>query len=231
MTADAAVPAARGKREVTIAPLYRRVMPWVLVALGVAVFGMFLVLRTRTTTETMTTSTVPAAGGKLAIQRQTTTDRLPGDELLIAMLAGATLLVLAGAFYARVRKVAFGDTSLEMGDEHDAQAIGMAVAANMVEALDSRGLLPDSGPQRDQLARLLEEGGAASAIAQQHLAAERIAEAIVGPSSFDAADVAMSRAGPLPAALLRRLSDRAVQRFATEDADEAPEPPTPGATG
>jgi hypothetical protein len=205
-------------REVVEAPPFRRVMPWVLIALGIAAFGFFAYERTRVSTTEKTTVREAASAGRRPVDKTVTTkEQTLSDATLVALLGGAAVLVLTGAFYGRVRKVTFAGQGVELDDS---EAVAEAVAESALERLVADHRIDTSSVSDQELRDLLVGVATAAASVSQEVAMLRAAAAAAAPTRHVESTTLPAPGVPLAPGLLQRLSDRATREIAERERQE-----------
>ncbi|HEX8204463.1 MAG TPA: hypothetical protein VF587_00240 [Solirubrobacteraceae bacterium] len=189
---------AGAPQEVVVAPSRSRVMPWVLVAVGIAIWIAAFALREDLRRESVTIRDRPAG--------KTVVEKAPGDAFLAGLVGAGLIAVLAGAFYTRVTKVTVFGNTLELGAPADSDALAAAVAAKVVEEQRASGTPLDAA--------------AADAVSRSAVAAARAqSEALLVQAAVSAARPRATAAGAaLPPDLIDRLVEHALaERHGPED--------------
>jgi hypothetical protein len=192
---------------VVVEPRFKRVMPWTLIVLGVALAGYAAFVQQRTTEA----SRVTVESGMTA-QSVTTTRTGPSDTFIDLLFGTAAVVALAGAFYGRITKIAFpGGGGLEMGAVAlDMDKIAKTVAEQVKREVEKK---PEAErPDVEQVARLAAQ---ATARAQQSALQVRAAVGPLvtpAPVTVEAKELQQAQRGmPLPDELVQRLAANAVR--------------------
>jgi hypothetical protein len=158
---------------------YGRVMPWVLIIVGLALALYAIGVRADRETASVVQvqeraqpgTRAARESGELEVTKRTTTNAQMSDTLFGTLIGIATLLVAIGAFYSRVRNVTVAGHTIELGGPSEAQAIADAVTERLAEELreSGRGQLPV-----ESAIELAGRAAAASAKAQQQAVQARV---------------------------------------------------------
>jgi hypothetical protein len=222
-------------------------MPWLLLALGLGILVYAAVIRTDLHTDSIvcvdrpTTSSGSAPKndkqGKTDTSSQTakicsstfsdsekerkTTRRATSDVLVSSVFGAGAILMLAGAFYSRVRKVTIAGQTIEMDEvlRRDAVAVSEAVAREAGAQIAERKELTDPHRMSEAVART----AAATTLAAEEVRELREFAAgarVKAPIVLDPARLEdLRRGNPLPPDVLERLAKRAVKEAFEKDAD------------
>jgi DNA-binding protein len=195
--------ATSARREVVVASPYLKVMPWILIVLGIIVFAFCAYERTRMTTTEQSTVTMPSAKQPTKV---TTKEQTISDATAATLLGGAFVLVLSGAFYGRVRKITLGGNGVELDSPAD---IAEAVTDSVLDGLKASEININS-ISADQLRTLLLDAASQAAAASQAITLEQTGRVSVP-------------AVPLAPGLLARLSARADREVAARREHHPPD--------
>jgi hypothetical protein len=214
-----------------VEPRYSRVMPWTLIAIGLAILLYAAAIRDdRSLVARETVTPAPAAPTERtprATTQITRTEKTPSDTFLGALIGAGAVAVLAGAFYARVTRVTLPVGSIEMGA---AAQDASAVSEKVREAVAQRPEVKVDMSAAD-LADFAAKAASATAVAQQQALQARAAarsDPESAPVPLGAGDLAAVRRGmPLSQATLDQLAQSVVSKIFDQDAD-APSSGTAG---
>lgn len=163
------------------------------------------------------TSSHPTSADSLPAERKTTTETSLSDSTFSAMLALAVVLLTLGAFYARVSEITLGRYGIKLASalaaaRRDEPAIAHVVAKRVAES----GGTPEAVAERTAVAT----SRAVSRATQLRLAAAVPHSVAVAPADIPATPQELSAMGsgmPIPASLLKRLADKAVDELEQPD--------------
>lgn len=146
----------------------------------------------------------------------TQSDKTYSDALIGVLFGLGAVLVLAGAFYTRITKIALpGGSSIEMAAEQEAATVATAVAAKSKDAIATQLAATEGPPDEAQFADLAARAASAAAVAQRQVALARVAaaedEPHAAPVTLRPEDVQRVQRGmPLSNETLDRLASSAV---------------------
>jgi hypothetical protein len=125
---------------------YGRIMPWVLIVVGLALalysIGVRSVRETSSIVEVRERPSERSAAtktGEIELARRTTTSKQMSDNLFGTLIAIALAFVAVGAFYSRIRNVTVAGNTIELGGPSEAQAIADVVTERLADELRASG--------------------------------------------------------------------------------------------
>lgn len=221
------------QQMIPVEPRYAREMPWVLLALAVALAVYAAIAEHKTTVDSRVTvaqvqpanatktaaKTKPAKAPASTPTKITTTEKGPSDTLLGILFALAAVTALTGAFYARVTKVTLpGGAGLELGAVAlDLNAIAKAVAAQLNKEVEKKPAEEKQAFDAERVAALVAR---ATVRAQQQALELRAAVTMTRPAPrliVEAPEVTRAQRGmPLSDDLVKRLAEKAVREVLAE---------------
>lgn len=172
-------------RQITNQELrFGRVMPWVLIAVGLALALYAIAVRADRQIASVVEVHQPQesvrAGDAVRLARRTTTSEQMSDSLFGTLVAVAIGVVALGAFYSRVRNVTLGGNTISLGGPSEAQAIADVVTEGLAQGLRASG---SSEVPVDSAIELAERAAQDSARLQQHVVQARVDAAVGDPTS------------------------------------------------
>lgn len=151
------------------------------------------------------------------------------DTMFGTLMGIAGVLILLGAFYARIKDVTIAGNTIGMGPEtpgttaQDATAIATAVGDKVIDELRSQGRISGETISADEAKEIAQKTAVVAAETQQQVAQLRRTASAIAPAPAPAVRVepaelsALSSGEAFPEGLLSRLAERAVKDKLVED--------------